>query len=63
MAGLDVSDAVVVDGTLGATRCVRFDLVATVRAVRPLKIESSSCSFSAERGVKISVRSGWSPLK
>ena len=63
MAGLEVSDVVVVDGTLGETRWVRFDFVATVRAVRPLKIESSSCSLSADRDVKISVRSGWSPLK
>ena len=44
----DDDDADVDEDMPGETRGGRFDLVATVRAVRPLKIESSSkCSLSS----------------
>ena len=61
----DDDDADVDEDMPGETRGGRFDLVATVRAVRPLKIESSSCSGSgpAPRALKMSRRSGWRPWK
>ena len=62
--GLECSDGVKdVDDMLGEMRCGRLDLVATVRGVRPLKIESSSCSFSAVLGVNMSRRMGCRPWK
>ena len=59
----DDDDADVDEDMPGETRGGRFDLVATVRAVRPLKIESSSCSFSAVLGVNMSRRMGCRPWK